>query len=519
MSSVRSVNSDPPKWLERMLRLVPVDLLGGGPIEIRQTHISAVLLGQERVLKLKKAVDFGFLDYTTLAKRQAACEAEVRLNSRMCPEIYPAVHPIRDEDGGPIIDHGVLMKRLPADRMLDELIRRDTATEATINRVVRRLADFHRTARRDPSVDAYGNLAVIGANWEENFRQTEPFVGRTISREAFDQIRAWIAERLERDRAIFERRIAEGRIVDGRGDVRCESVCVVNGICFFDCIEFNDRFRCGDVAGEIAFLAMDLDSLGRPDLGYYAAECYQRQAQDPELWSLLPFYRCYRAYVRGKVLSFRLDQPELAAAEKEQATRRATAFFDLARRYASHLERPTVILVCGRSGTGKTSLARGLAAELGLRVVSTDAVRQELLGANKQPAEFGEGAYTPKATQLTYEHLLVRASDLLARDGGVVVDGTFLRVEQRRLVGQMAHAAGATVKVIECRLSPEVVQQRLERRAERHEGLSDASWAIYLRQEMDQRSGDEPERNWFVAGTSIDLGASVCAASDWLRRP
>src|SRR5262249_40096457 len=159
--------------------------------------------------------------------------------------------------------------------------------------------------------------------------------------------------------------------VDGHGDVRCESVCVKDdGICIYDCIEFNDRFRCGDVASEAAFLAMDLDARGRPDLGYFFAEAYQRRTDDGDFFTLLPFYRCYRAYVRGKVLSFRLNEAEFSEEERREAAARAGNFFDLALRYASRLRKPTVIAVGGLSGTGKTAVARAIASELGLRVIS-----------------------------------------------------------------------------------------------------------------------------------------------------
>src|SRR5262249_12778754 len=142
-------------------------------------------------------------------------------------------------------------------------------------------------------------------------------------------------------------------------------------ICIYDCIEFNDRFRCGDVASEAAFLAMDLDARGRPDLGYFFAEAYQRRTGDADFFALLPFYRCYRAYVRGKVLSFRLNEAEISEGEREDAASRAGNFFDLARRYAARLRKPTVIAVGGLSGTGKTAVARAVAGELGLRVISS----------------------------------------------------------------------------------------------------------------------------------------------------
>src|SRR5215831_1695786 len=240
-------------WLEMVekLRRAPEwSALGGGPVEMTQTHISVVLLGRERVLKLKKPVDFGFLDYTTFEKRRRACEAEVELNRRLCDQTYLGVQPIVEKDGAPRlsdagrpIDHAVLMRRLPADRMLDEMVGRGSVTEQIIDRVAERLGRFHRTAVRGPAIDAWGAWEAIRGNWEENFAQTRPFVGRTIGAAAYQTVERWVGERLRSDRALFDGRVRAGHVVDGHGDVRCESVCVTDGICIFDCIEFSEIGR------------------------------------------------------------------------------------------------------------------------------------------------------------------------------------------------------------------------------------------------------------------------------------
>jgi aminoglycoside phosphotransferase family enzyme/predicted kinase len=516
------------KWLAMVekLRYAPQWASEGPvPVEMTQTHISVVLLGRERVLKLKKPVNFGFLDYSTLEQRRIACEAEVRLNRRLCEHTYLGVQPIgrvngqpQLSDAGPVIDYAVLMKRLPADRMLDEMVRRDVVTEAHLDRVAHRLSEFHRTARRGPEIDAWGTWEQARRNWDENFTQTSSFVGRTIETSAYQLLRGWAEQWLTRYRAVLEERIRGGRVVDGHGDVRGESVCVINGICIFDCIEFNERFRCCDVASEVAFLAMDLDSLGRPDLGYYVTERYTAHAADGGLFRLLPFYRCYRAYVRGKVLSFRLDEPEFSTADKSRAAERAAGYFGLARRYATPLRRPTVVVVMGLAGTGKTSMARAVAGELGLRVVSTDAVRQELFGSEKGVADYGEGAYRPEANQRTYQTVVERGRGLVAEEGGVVLDGTFLRDEDRMAVRHMASSAGAAVRWIECELPADLVRQRMERRRQRHEGLSDATWDTHLRQrdEYVARRGRREDGRLVVDMTqSLPTGARH--ATDWLR--
>jgi hypothetical protein len=313
--------------------------------------------------------------------------------------------------------------------------------------------------------------------------------------------------------------VREGRIVDGHGDVRCESICVTEDLIrIYDCIEFNDRFRCDDVASEVAFLAMDLDARGRPDLGYYFTEAYQRRTGDEGLYGLLPFYRCYRAYVRAKVQSFQLDEAEFNQAEKAVAARSAGDYFELARRYTARLDRPTVVVICGLSGTGKTSVARSIAGELGLCVASADDVRESIFGDQKRPSAYGEGAYTADANRITYRQLIDTGRALLERDRGVILDATFRCAEDQERTREMAGVAGAEWRVIECTLPPELVQSRLAARAERKDGLSDATWETYLRQRNEYPSPwAGTGRNLMQLDTSGSISATGRLAADWLR--
>jgi aminoglycoside phosphotransferase family enzyme/predicted kinase len=493
------------------------------PIEIIRTHISVVLLGKHRVLKLKKPIDLGFLDYTTLEKRRAACQAEVELNSRLCAGYYDGVQPIslidgelRFSDRGPVVEYAVLMTRLPANKMLDRLLARGEVTEAIIQRIAERLCEFHRAAERSARVEALGSPDVIAGNWRENFDQTAPYVDRTIAAETYEAIRAWVTRWLSEHQQLLRNRVAEGRIRDGHGDIRAESICVTDGLCIFDCIEFNERFRFSDVASEVAFLAMDLDARGRPDLGYYFSEQYEERSKDALLFKLLPFYRCYRAYVRGKVQSFRLDEPELTDLEREVVGLRARRYFELAARYASPLRLPTVIAVTGPAGSGKTSLARAIAGELGLRVVSSDSIRKTLFEIKERP-EYGAGPYSADANRLTYAAVVKRGRDLLPEQGGVVLESTFRRKADRATAREMALNAGAKWRVIECRLAPELVRERLERRTMLKEGLSDAVWETYLRQQREFEPVDQCERPPLVLDTSADPAVVAQRATDWLR--
>ncbi len=515
-------------WMEIVdeLRRAPDWASHEHPIELKQTHISAVLIGKSHVLKLKKPVDFGFLDYTTLEKRFAACQAEVRLNRRLCPDIYLGVQPISLIDGRPrlsaegsILDYGVWMRRLPDEGMLGEMVARGTVTESIIEAIAGRLSSFHQSAERGPSIDRHGSLEEIRFNWEENFRQTERFINRTITPDQFGFLKKWVGQWLASNEGLLRSRVAGGWIRDGHGDVRCESICVSDGeICIFDCIEFNERFRCGDVASEVAFLSMDLDARGRPDLGYYFCERYQAHSGDAHLFRMIPFYKCYRAWIRGKVQSFRLDEPEFSDQDKTEATRKAARDFDLACRYATPLRGPTMVVMSGLSGTGKTAVARAIAGELGLRVLSADAARQFLYAQEKRPSPYGEGAYTSEANARTYQTLIEMGGTFLRKDGGVILDATFRRRADRDLAREVAAAAGADCRIIECRLDPETTRQRLETRSKLRDGLSDADWEIYLKQREEFEPIEEADpRHHLRLETKDDIKSVARTAADWLR--
>ncbi len=521
------MNNDTQEWFERIGRLRYADAVWPGenlPVEMIQTHISVILLGKNRVLKLKKPVDFGFLDYTTIEKRRLACQREVELNSRLCPEIYLGTRAIvEDERGfhfsasGEAVDYGVLMKRLPEDRMLDRLAAEGDLTEAVISRIAVRLHEFHQTARRGRDVNAFGSPEAIRFNWDENFKQTQPFVDLTIPAAEFELILGWVQLWLDENERLLRERVKQGHICDGHGDLRSESVCVTNGICIFDCVEFNDRFRCSDVANEAAFLAMDLDACGRPDLGYYFFERYCEIAGDTDLFKLYSFYRCYRAFVRGKVLSFQLGEAELSEDEHRSAKRKAGRYFDIAARSARRLQTPTLILVSGLSGTGKTTVARAIAGELGIRVVSSDAVRKSLFGDKGQPDAYGEGIYSEESRRRTYQLMIERGTAILNEEGNVILDATFRRAVDRETVRKKAKSLGSGWRLIECRLDPDLVRRRMERRAHLKDGLSDATWETYRRQLSDFDSIKPDGMEHLVLDTGEGLSETGRRAADWLR--
>jgi aminoglycoside phosphotransferase family enzyme len=317
-------------------------------VELVQTHISWVFLTDRFAYKMKKPVDLGFLDFTTLRQRHHYLKQELVLNRRLCPEIYLAVEPItRSKSGvqvggrGQPVEYILKMVRLPQDRMMDEVADRGELSEEPLDRLVEVLAPFYQKAATGPRINHYGEPGIITYNHEENFARMKGMVGEVLTRKLFAQIRDFARAFLAHQRLLFRRRIKEGRIRDCHGDLHMRNICLANGIYVFDCIEFNHRFRYGDVAADVAFLAMDLDFHGLTDFSRYFIDRFVTAAADPELLKLLDFYKCYRACVRGKIRALAAGEEEVPEEERQQARDAARAYFELAGVYAGRGEKWT----------------------------------------------------------------------------------------------------------------------------------------------------------------------------------
>jgi len=309
-------------------------------IELVQTQMSFILLTGEYVYKIKKPVNLGYLDYTTLEKRHFFCHQELELNRRLCPDAYLAVVPIVEEKGGlriegrgKAIEYAVKMKQLPQDRMMDVLLPRGRVTPEMVARVAEKLVGFHQEAETNRKIAAFGRLDVIRQNTDENFAQTEKYIGTSITAEEYQHIKDYTNNFVDSNASLFDKRVREGKIRDCHGDLHAAHVCFTDDICIYDCIEFNDRFRYSDVASEIAFLAMDLDRYQQAGLSRHLVNTYVGLSHDEELLKLLDFYKCYRAYVRGKVESFKLDDPYIPEDEKANVLTAAQSYFELAESY------------------------------------------------------------------------------------------------------------------------------------------------------------------------------------------
>jgi aminoglycoside phosphotransferase family enzyme len=314
-----------------------------GRIELLQTHISFVFLTKNFVYKVKKAVDFGFLDFTTLEKRRFFCEKELEINRRLCGDMYLEVVPIykgniiKIKGEGETVEYAVKMKRMPKERMLSRLLAENKVDDMLIDSIAKIIAEFHSRPETYRRISEFRLDPIVEENWKENFDQTIEFIGETISERNFKFIKARIEDFMRRNVLVFEKRMTQGRVRDCHGDIHSGNIFVTDRIYIFDAIEFNDRIRYSDVAADVAFLAMDLDFKGRPDFSSFFVGRYVDYSGDQELMWLLPFYKCYRAYVRGKVVSLELKDPNVGRREKGKALKEAREYFKLAAAYARSL--------------------------------------------------------------------------------------------------------------------------------------------------------------------------------------
>jgi len=310
-------------------------------VKFIETHISLLFLTGNYVYKVKKPVDFGFLDFTTLAKRKFFCEQEVKLNRRLSPTIYLGVVTIAKEgnrtilDGkGELVEYAVKMRQIPEEFLMDKLLEKKRVTPKMIEAISEKLVKFYFTAETNDLIKSFAKPERVKQDTDENFEQTKKYIDIAIPKEVYEEVMSRTDDFFRIRGNIFHQRIAADRIRDCHGDLRLEHIFWEEEISIFDCIEFNERFRYTDVAADIAFLAMDLDYHGRQDLSEHLIRAFVGESGDHGLMEVLDFYKCYRAYVRGKVESFRLDDSHIPEAEKKEALKRAQRYFDLAHRYA-----------------------------------------------------------------------------------------------------------------------------------------------------------------------------------------
>lgn len=463
-----------PQWSVRQPEasaVRPAPPNGGGPARagVCETHTATLFFVGDRAYKVKKPVDLGFLDYTTVTARRTACEREVCLNSRFAPDVYLGLGEFRGP-GTEIPEPLVVMRRMPEDRRLSHLVREGAVVDGVLRTVARHLAMWHAAAPRGPDVDAQGTRDALSARWEASFAQVRALAADGSGPECDIErlVRRFLAGR----RRLFDTRIEQGRVVDGHGDMLAEDIfCLDDGPRVLDCLEFDDRLRHVDGLDDAAFLAMDLERLGAPQAAAYFLAQYCRYSADPAPPSLWHHYVAYRAFVRAKVSMIQAGQ---GAPGSEAAARRLAAMA------LSHLRSAGVslCLVGGLPGSGKSTLSGALADRLGVTLLSSDRIRKELAGLPAEQsaaAGYGQGLYTPEWTARTYAALLERAAVLLSLGETVVLDATWSEAGQREAATRVAERASADLVALHCRVPDGMAAARLSTRAP---GASDAGPGI-----------------------------------------
>ncbi|MBL8862947.1 MAG: AAA family ATPase [Planctomycetes bacterium] len=453
------------------------------------THASAVVIDGDDVYKLKKPVDLGFLDYSTVERRWAMCHAEVELNRRLAPGVYLGVVPITQRAGrariggaGEPIEHAVHMRRLPDEATLAAHVARGPVEGAVMQRIAGTIARFHAAARHGPDVARWATCAAVRANCLDNFAALAGHAGTVAPLEEFLRLELETKAEIEAQHARIERRAAAGLPCETHGDLRLEHVYLLDDgeLAIIDCIEFSPRFACADPVADTAFLAMDLCAHGAWPEARVFLDAYFEASGDHDGRALVPLYVAYRSTVRAKVRALQAVGADIPAEHRARALQLARAHVQLAvGELAEPGERPCLVLVGGLPGTGKSVLSAGLAAASGFTWLRADAIRKELAGMD--PLASGQsavrsGIYTPAWNDRTYGECLDRAKDLLFAGRRVLIDASFKEERRRRACLEAAREWGVPALFLVCDSEPHLVRERL---AGRTGDPSDADWTVY----------------------------------------
>lgn len=435
---------------------------GGLDPRVVETHTAVVFFVGDRVYKLKKAADLGFLDHRTLEARRRACQDEVDLNRRLAPDVYLGVLDVAGPDHR-TCEHLVAMRRLPDERRLSRCLERGEDLDATLRAVAHAVATLHARSARSATADRNADVEAVGGRWADGFE----VLARTVdepTRTTAATIERLVRRYLDGRGALFRQRVDEGRIRDGHGDLQADDIFVLDdGPRILDCIEFGDDYRWGDVLADVAFLAMDLERRGRPDLARTLLARHRELGDDPFPSSLAHHYVAYRAHVRAKVAALRAEQTGRSTG------REIDRLLEVA---LDHLDRARVrlVLVGGLPGTGKSTVAAGLGSALDGVVLRSDEIRKATAGL--------DAGYGPDAVAAVYAELLDQAARLLARGTSVVLDATWGDAGQRRLARAVAERTSSDLTELRCELPTPLAAERIGARQARGGDPSDATPAV-----------------------------------------
>ncbi|PSB52739.1 AAA family ATPase [Chamaesiphon polymorphus] len=440
------------------------------PIQLMQTHASTILLTGEFVYKLKKPVNFGFLDYSTLAKRQHFCQEELRLNQRGAKELYLEVVAISKNgdryclgNDGEIVDYAVKMVQFPQENLLSNMFESGRLTPEDIEEMGRVVAEFHGRSRTDEYISSFGQIDRIKVSIDDNYRQTEKYIGRAQTQQQFAETKAYTDRFLTEHSQLFLDRIAGGFIRECHGDLHLRNICRWHDkILLFDCIEFNEPFRFVDTMYDVAFAVMDLEARGGKDFANRFLNTYAEQTGDWAGLQVLPMYLSRQAYVRAKVTSFLLDDPSIASEDRTTAAQTAGDYYRQAWEY-TRSRQGRIIMMAGLSGAGKSTLGKQIAREVNGVHLRSDAVRKHL-GKIPLLAKGDDSLYTPAMTSQTYQQMLELGDKLAARGFTVILDAKYDRQSLRAAVVDLATTREIALQIVYCTAPESVLRDRLTHR-------------------------------------------------------
>jgi aminoglycoside phosphotransferase family enzyme/predicted kinase len=412
----------------------------------------------------------------------------------LAPDIYYAVVPIIKQGNKirlsaragkyEILDYAIKMKELPQETIMTDRLKKRTVNYSMVGEIARIIANFHNHSKSRLDLNKFGNPEIIKYNWDENFAQTEPFIGITINKNIFTAIKNNIEKFSAEQESVFLKRISDQKIKQCHGDLHSQNIFIADKVYIFDCLEFNPRFAVSDVASEIAFFVMDLEYFGYKHLADFFIARYLHYTNDWKLLKVLDFYKCYRAYVRGKVTGFNLNDRGMSKSDKEEAKYNAKKYFALSYKYSLNLKsRPKLIMVMGFPGVGKTYLAERLAEHISAYHLCSDIIRKEITNTPIEEHRFdgyGNGIYKREVSGQTFEELYRRTDNYLSQSKTCIIDATFSWAKARDEVHHIAEKNRAEFYIINCTCPEKTVLKRMKKR-EKEFSLSDATPEIYYR--------------------------------------
>lgn len=455
-----------------------------GPVELIETHISWVFLAGEYAFKVKKPVNLGFLDFSTLEKRRFFCEEELRLNRRTAPGLYIGVVPIVDSpDGtrvggsGQTIDYALKMRRFPQGALADSVARRGELRAAEADAIAGVVAAFHATIPAAPDGSKYGSPAHVAAPALQSLEQLGGLVSDAGGKARLAELHDWTRRESSRLREVLAARKRDGFVRECHGDLHLGNIVFLDGRPTpFDCIEFDPDLRWIDVMNEVSFLVMDLLEHNLDAAAWRFLNAYLETTGDYAGVRVLRYYLVYRAMVRAKIACIRARQPEAGEAAQGRARREYGDYLALAGRLAAS-PRPAIVLMHGLSGSGKTSIAQTMLERIGAIRVRSDVERKRLHGLEaraRTQADPDGGIYAPEETRLTYDRLEQVACHVVESGYCVIVDAAFLWGAERERLRSLARRRGVPFLIVSCRAREETLRERIARR---EAAMSDASEA------------------------------------------